>query len=130
MWMLWRKTECYASIYNVFPESQGNVGNTFFWSFCSNWIEVERASYARKRWIKVIFVILSNNFLYYNAHFFLVNHIACGGHVGFAVFVIDRSVHSFNSFAQYHEHVCFTFIAEWHHVCGVNSSKWLIVRIF
>ena len=83
--MSWRKTQCQTSVNDVFTESYGNFCHSVLGHLVVDGVIVERAAHSCKRWVVVSVVLRASHLLYDYSHLFLVDKIACGGHVCFAV---------------------------------------------
>ena len=81
--MLGRETKRHAAVYDIFAEPCSHLHYAVFGHLVVERIVIERPSHSRKVRIIVAGMIFAYNLLKNHSHFFLVNHIACGIHVGF-----------------------------------------------
>ena len=64
-----------------------------------------------------------------DGHLFFALQVSCGLDVGSAAVVEYGGVDALNGLVEHSEHLVFVLRA-WNHVCGIDSSKWLIVTVF
>ena len=124
-----RESQSPASVDNIFTQAYGYFGHTVLGLFVAEGIVVERPSYAGERREVVAAVVFGDNFLYDHSHLLLVDDVAGSGHVDFARGVEHRCVDAFYGIVQ-PLHAAVAVGGVGHHVGGVYSGEWLVVRVF
>ena len=127
--MVGRHAQRLTAIDDVFSESERKVGNALLGLLVADGIVVERAQNAAEGRIVAVAVLQTGHFLQNHGHFFLVDDVRRGGHIGLRIAVEHRRIDALDGGFEHIEHLVFVGKPR-NHISGINACKWLIMSIF
>jgi len=100
MGVFWRESQGHPTVHDVFSQTQGDIGYAVFRGFMANRVIVKGAGYAGEGGVEAITMSVTADLFQDDGHFFLVDDVRSGHHIGFAALVESGSVYGLDGFLQ------------------------------
>ena len=127
--MTGRETQRLSAIYDIFTQTEGNIGNSVFRLFVTDRIEIQRTGHAGDSRVEMIVVTVADHFLQDDRHLLLIDQVGRGSHISLTVTIKDGSINRLDRIAQQAEHFIF-IIQPGNHIGRINPGERLIMRVF
>ena len=122
-------TERLSAVDDIFPQSEGQAGHTFFARLALQRVVVQRTQHTADVGIVAIAVALAHHLLQDDRHLLLVDDVRCGRHISLRILEIDAGIDALDGGGKHLQHLILV-VEIGYHIGGVDAGEGLVVGVF